>query len=127
MIVGIECTAHTFGVGIVHKKKILANVRDMYKPIRGGIVPVEAGKHHRNVAESLYKQALREAHVDENNIVAIALSNAPGLAPCLLAGLTFAKEKAKMLNVPIVPVNHCISHLEIGRHEGALNPVLLYV
>ena len=31
MIVGIECTAHTFGVGIVDKGKILANIRDMYK------------------------------------------------------------------------------------------------
>ncbi len=126
MILGIECTAHTFGVGLVHKGKILANVRDMYKPKHGGIVPMESAAHHKLVAERLYEEALRVAKVNEDKIEAIALSNAPGLAPCLLAGLHFAKEKAALLEVPIVPVNHCIAHLEIGRNVGAKDPVLLY-
>ena len=38
----------------------------------------------------------------------------------------FSKEKAKKLQVDIVPVNHCIAHLEIGRSVGAKDPVLLY-
>ena len=41
MIIGIECTAHTFGVGIVNKGKILANVRDMFVTNKGGIIPIE--------------------------------------------------------------------------------------
>ncbi|MDP3027438.1 MAG: tRNA (adenosine(37)-N6)-threonylcarbamoyltransferase complex transferase subunit TsaD, partial [Nanoarchaeota archaeon] len=57
---------------------------------------------------------------------AIAFSQAPGLAPCLIVGMKFAKKKAKELNVPIIPVNHCVSHLEIGRLTGAKDPVLLY-
>ncbi len=48
------------------------------------------------------------------------------MAPCLLAGLRFAKNLALRLKIPIVPVNHCISHLEIGRLTGAKDPVLLY-
>ncbi len=127
MILGIECTAHTFGVGIVQKRRILANIRDMYKPEKGGIVPIEAAKHHSQTALSLYTQALATAKTDETKIKAIALSNAPGLAPCLLAGLRFAQAKARELNVPIIPVNHCIAHLEIGQNEGAKDPVLLYV
>ena len=126
MILGIECTAHTFGIGVVQKGKVLANVRDMYKPKQGGIVPLKAAKHHAAVAQALYEQALATAKVSEQEISAIALSNAPGLAPCLLAGLHFAREKALFLKVPLVPVNHCIAHLEIGQHEGARDPVLLY-
>lgn len=126
MILGIECTAHTFGIGISDKGKILANIRDMYKTEKGGIIPVESARHHKDVSETIYQQALEKAGVNEKNIDAIALSNAPGLAPCLLAGLEFAKKKAKELGVDIVPVNHCIAHLEIGRSVGANDPVLLY-
>src|SRR3989338_3077567 len=126
MIVGIECTAHTFGVGAVDKGKILANVRDMFITEKGGIIPIEAAKHHKLVAEKLWNEALIKAEIKENEIEAIALSNAPGLAPCLLAGMHFAKEKAKILGIQIIPVNHCIAHLEIGRNVGASDPVLLY-
>lgn len=126
MIIGIECTAHTFGVGIVHRGKILANARDMFTTEKGGIVPLEAGKHHTLVAEKIYNWALQEAGIAEDEIEAIALSNAPGLSPCLLAGMHFAKEKARKLGVKIIQVNHCIAHLEIGRREGAEDPILLY-
>jgi len=127
MILGIECTAHTFGVGVVHKGKVLSNVRDMFTTKSGGIIPMEAAKHHREVAEEVYREALMKAVIDESEIDAIALSNAPGLAPCLLAGMEFAKKKAEQLKVPIVSVNHCIAHLEIARTAGAKDPVLLYV
>ena len=127
MILGIECTAHTFGIAVVNKGKILSNVRDMFTTNSGGIIPMEAAKHHREVAEEVYREALMKAVIDENEIKAIALSNAPGLAPCLIAGMEFAKKKALQLGVPIVSVNHCIAHLEIARSAGAKDPVLLYV
>ncbi len=126
MILGIECTAHTFGVGIVNKGKILANVRDMYRPKVGGIIPMESAQHHKDVANLIYSEALEKAKISEKDIDAIAISNAPGLAPCLLAGMSFAKKKATELNIPLIPVNHCIAHLEIGQHEGAKDSVLLY-
>ena len=126
MIVGIECTAHTFGVGIVKKGKILANIKDMYKTSKGGIIPTESARHHRDVAERIYSDALEKAGISEGEIRAIAISNAPGLAPCLYEGMNFAKRKAKELGVPLVGVNHCIAHLEISKSSGASDPVLLY-
>ena len=126
MIIGIECTAHTFGVGVVDSGKILANVRDMYTTESGGIIPMESAKHHKEVSEELWSSALKEAGVEEEGIDAIAISNAPGLAPCLHEGMNFAKVKAEKLGVPLVPVNHCVAHLEIGRSVGAKDPVLLY-
>ena len=93
---------------------------------KGGIIPMDAAKHHAEVAERVWNEALEKGKVKEGEITAIAISNAPGLAPCLLAGMKVAKEKASKLKIPIIPVNHCIAHLEIGRHEGAKDSVLLY-
>jgi N6-L-threonylcarbamoyladenine synthase len=126
VIVGIESTAHTFGVGVVEKGKILVNVKDSYTTESGGIIPMDSAKHHNLVAEEVFKRALEEAKINEKNITAIAISQAPGLPPCLKEGMKFAKLKAKELNVPIVPVNHCVAHLEIGKTTGAKDPVLLY-
>ncbi len=127
MILGIESTAHTFGVGIIEKGKILANVKDTYTTEKGGIIPVQAAKHHKEKAEQIYQKALEFADVDEKEIKAIAYSHGPGLAPCLAEGVRFVKKLAERLQVPLVPVNHCVAHLEIGRMTGCKNPVLLYV
>ena len=126
MILGIECTAHTFGVAVCDKGEVLANVRDMYKPESGGIIPNKSAEHHKQVAERIYLEALKVARIKEKEIDAIAISNDPGLAPCLHAGLNFAKSKANELGLKIIPVNHCVAHLEIGRSVGAKDPVLLY-
>ena len=49
---GIESTAHTFGVGIATDKgKILANVRDVFTTEEGGIIPAEAADHHVKVCD----------------------------------------------------------------------------
>ena len=126
MILGIECTAHTFGVGIADRGLILANIKSMYSTDKGGIVPIESATHHKEIAESIYKEALEKSGIEEKEISAIAVSNAPGLAPCLHIGVEFAKKKAKELNVSVIGVNHCIAHLEIGQSIGAKDPILLY-
>ncbi len=126
MILGIESTAHTFGVGIVSNGKILCNVKDSYTTEKGGIIPIESARHHSLCSEKVWNEALAKANISEKEISAIAVSSAPGLAPCLLEGMRFAKKKARELNIPIIPVNHCVAHLEIGCLTGAYDPVLLY-
>ena len=126
MIIGIETTAHTFGVGIVDKGKILANEKDAYTTESGGIIPMDAAAHHKEVSERIWNEALEVAGVDEDKIEAIAISQAPGLPPCLVEGMKFAKKKAKELDISLVPVNHCVAHLEIGKIVGAKDPVMLY-
>ncbi len=129
IILGIESTAHTFGVGIVNEGKILANVKKSYTTEKGGIIPLEAAKHHFNNKNEIYFEALDSAGIKEQDIDAIAFSQGPGLAPCLIEGLKFAKELSKKLKKPVIPVNHCIAHLEIGGslEQAAKNPVMLYV
>jgi len=125
-ILGIESTAHTFGIGIVRDGKILANVKSTYVTEKGGIIPMEAAKHHSESKEKIYSQALKVSGVSEEEIDAIAFSQGPGLSPCLLEGIKFAKDLAERLRKPLVPVNHCIAHVEVGRITGAKDPVMLY-
>jgi N6-L-threonylcarbamoyladenine synthase len=125
-IIGIESTAHTLGIGIVKDGRILSNVRNMYTTEKGGIIPSESAKHHERVFEELYNKALETANIKEEYIDAIAFSQGPGLAPCLLVGLRKTKELSLKLNKPVVGVNHCVAHLEIGKITGAKDPVMLY-
>jgi len=139
VILGIESTAHTFGIGFVKDGKILSNVKKTYTTEKGGIIPLEAAKHHEENWKSIYLESLEKAGMapkgvpsvekninTESKIDAVAFSQGPGLAPCLLVGLRKAKELSKKLGVPLVPVNHCVAHLEIGKLTGAEDPVMLY-
>ena len=126
IIVGIESTAHTFGVGVVKDGNVLSNVREMYTTESGGIIPMESAKHHADISDAVWARGLKEAGVEEGDVDAIAFSQAPGLAPCLIEGMKFVKRKALELGVGVVSVNHCVAHLEIGRITGAKDPVLLY-
>jgi len=125
---GIESTAHTFGCGIIdNKEKVFANVIDAFKTETGGINPSEAKKHHESVKDKVIEDALKNANLKLKDIDLISFSQGPGIAPCLLVGMKKAKELAAKLNVPLVGVNHCIAHLEVGKLlTAAKDPVLLY-
>ena len=125
---GIESTAHTFGVGIITSKgKILANVKDSYTTKSGGIHPSLAKDHHNKVKDKVIKEAIQTANIKETEIDLISFSQGPGLPPCLVVGMEAAKALAKKLNLPLVGVNHCVAHLEIGKLlTKARDPVLLY-
>ena len=125
---GIEGTAHTLGVGIVdNERKVLANVLDMYRPPEGGLHPREAANHHADVVSPLILKALEEANVSMKEIDVISFSKGPGLGPCLRVAATAARSLSLLLNKPIIGVNHCVAHVEIGRATtGCTDPALLY-
>lgn len=128
IVLGIESTAHTFGVGILNDRgEILANVKHAYTTEKGGIHPVKAAEHHITHAFSLVKTALRRAHLSMDAVDVIAFSQAPGLGPTLKIGHTMACILALKHTLPLVGVHHCIAHLEIGRlRSGYDDPILLY-
>jgi len=126
IILGIESTAHTFGIGIVKDGKILSNVKDTYTTEIGGIIPMDSARHHSEVKERILSDSLKKAKIKIENIDAISFSQGPGLAPCLLEGIKFAKELSFKFSKPLVPINHCIAHLEIGGLTNAKDPVMLY-
>ncbi len=127
-VLGIEGTAHTLGVGIVNGSgTVLANIIRSY-PAEEGIHPREAANHHAaNVVDSI-SEALGTAGLEHGEIDVVAFSQGPGLGPCLRTVATAARALSLRLKVPLVGVNHCIAHLEIGRlRTDARDPILLYV
>lgn len=126
---GIESTAHTFGIGIVDDKNVLINIFDIYKPERGwGIKPIDAKKHHEKIAKPLLNKVLNLCGIKLDDIDIISFSQGPGLPPCLIVGRNFSLEIAKRTRKPMVGVNHCVAHIEIGRlFTKAKDPVTLYV
>jgi N6-L-threonylcarbamoyladenine synthase len=127
---GIESTAHTFGVGIASSSgKIVANINSTYKPpAQGGIHPREAAQHHCDVAPNVLKKALQKIERGPESLDAIAFSFGPGLGPVLRVGATVARTLAVWLNKPLVPAHHAIAHIEIASlTTGANDPLVILV
>ena len=130
IVLGIESTAHTFGVGIVQDKEpiILADVRVNYTPEKGGIHPRESSRFLASKAGEVIDQALSKANISPKEIDAIAVALGPGLGPCLRVGATAARALASYLSKPLVPVNHSVAHIEIGLLlTKAKDPVVVYL
>ncbi len=66
---GIESTAHTFGVGIVNSKgKVLANKKHTLETETGGIHPIKAAQAHILYYDKLIRGALSEAKLNLKDI-----------------------------------------------------------
>ncbi len=126
---GIESTAHTFGVGIVSSDgDILANVADSYVSTEGGMRPLDLAEHHSKVASRVMRAALKEAQISKNDIDLVGFSQGPGIGQALTIGGAVARMISQVLKVPLVGVNHPIAHIEIGRLvTGARDPLVVYV
>ena len=128
LTLGVESSAHTFGIGIVKYGKVLANEKSMYKIGTTGMIPKKVAQFHVENSTSVLERALAKAQVKASDIEGIAYTRGPGIGSCLQVGQTVAKTLAQRLNIPIVPVNHGIGHIEIGRIQSGLNdPIVLYV
>ena len=130
IVLGIESTAHTFGVGIVSSEPpyILADVRRIYRPREGGILPREVAAFFSQVAGSAIGEALQEAGVSIEEVDAIAVALGPGMGPALRVGATVARALASRYNKPLVPVNHAVAHMEIARFTtGLYDPLGVYL
>ncbi len=126
---GIEGTAEKTGIGIVDSDgNILAMAGKQLFPEKGGIHPRIAAEHHAEWIPKLIPQAIQQAGITYNDIDLISFSQGPGLGPALRIVATSARSLALSLNKPIIGVNHCIGHVEVGKLDtGAVNPVTLYV
>ena len=128
MILGIESTAHTLGMGIVHKGKVLSNIGDTYKPKNEGIIPRKAADHHAEKFAELLNANLKKAGMGMEDVDAIAYSEGPGLGACLKVGLVGAKYLAIKYGKKMIGVNHPYAHIKIAEGiSGVKNPLILYV
>mmetsp|Transcript_44549 Transcript_44549/g.112243 ORF Transcript_44549/g.112243 Transcript_44549/m.112243 type:complete len:351 (-) Transcript_44549:1760-2812(-) len=130
IVMGFEGSANKIGVGIVcGDGRILANPRHTYiTPPGFGFLPKDTALHHQAHILQLVKMALKEAELEPQAITALAYTKGPGIGAPLRSVAVTVRTLAQLWNVPIVPVNHCVAHIEMGRLVcGAQDPVVLYV
>lgn len=125
--IGLEGTAEKTGVGVVDSDgTVLFNKTIIYKPPVQGINPREAADHHAETFPKLIEEALKI--VPKEKIDLIAFSQGPGLGPSLRVSATAGRALSLSLQKPIIGVNHCVGHVEIGKlTTGAKDPLTLYV
>ncbi len=121
-ILAIETSCDDTAVAILEVSKtgkfsVLANIIasqiEVHKQY-GGVYPFMAKREHEKNLGPTFKEALKKAKISEKDVDLIAVTNGPGLEPCLWVGVNFAKELAKKWNVPLVPINHIEAHILVN-------------
>ncbi len=79
----------------------------------GGVYPMMAKREHIKNLPLLLEETLKKAKLNKKKkpVDVVAVTYGPGLEPALWAGITFAKDLAKMWKVPLIPVNHMEGHI----------------
>lgn len=125
---GIESTAHTFGIGVCRGGRILSNSNDTYKPRKEGIVPRKAADHHVEVFPGVLESALVSAGISLADVDLISFSQGPGIGAPLSVGCIAAKALALKHKKPLIGVNHPYAHVKIAEHlTGLKRPIIIYV
>lgn len=78
----------------------------------GGVVPEIASRNHYEVLNDLLDGVIRHSGLKIEDIGLISVTNGPGLIGSLLTGLSFAKGLSYSYGIPVVGVNHILSHAE---------------
>jgi hypothetical protein len=82
----------------------------------------------RKFVLSVLREALDEAKVSPADVDCICYTKGPGMGAPLNVMAIVARTVAQLWNKPLVAVNHCVGHIEMGRLiTGAHNPTVLYV
>lgn len=129
-VLGLEGSANKIGVAVVDTSgEVLSNVRETFVPPTGhGFLPRETAEHHQRHVAPLIARALKEASVKPDDLLCIGYTKGPGMGAPLRSVAVAARTIALLWNKPLVPVNHCVAHIEMGRLvTGSQNPIVLYV
>ncbi|CAI6100405.1 unnamed protein product [Clonostachys chloroleuca] len=131
--IGCEGSANKLGIGVIlhtpTKTTILSNLRHTFvSPPGTGFLPKDTAAHHRSHFVSLARAALAEAAVSPADVDCVCFTQGPGMGAPLTSVAVAARALSLLWGKPLVGVNHCVGHIEMGREiTGADNPVVLYV
>ncbi len=91
-------------------------------------MPRPTAKHHQEHILDVLKKALEQANIKPEDIDCVCYTKGPGMGAPLVSVAVVARTVAQLWEKPLVGVNHCIAHIEMGRLvTGAQNPTVLYV
>lgn len=134
LALGLEGSANKLGAGVIKHTEdgssiVLSNVRHTYiTPPGEGFQPRDTALHHRKWALEVINDCLLKANVSMHDLDCICYTKGPGMGAPLQSVALVARTLSLLFEKPLVGVNHCIGHIEMGREiTGAKNPVVLYV
>ncbi|KAH6917268.1 O-sialoglycoprotein endopeptidase [Coprinopsis sp. MPI-PUGE-AT-0042] len=134
LALGLEGSANKLGAGIIRHEvdgtaTVLSNVRHTYiTPPGEGFQPRDTALHHREWALEVIDDCIEKAGVSMHDLDCICYTKGPGMGAPLQSVALVARTISLLYDKPLVGVNHCVGHIEMGREiTGAKNPIVLYV
>ena len=126
LILGIDTSCDETAAAVLRDETtVLSNVISSQgiHQAYGGVVPELASRALLTLLLPAIESALQQASCDLDDLDALAVTYGPGLAGCLLIGLSMVKSIALALDKPLVGVNHIEGHVFAGRlADPGLNP-----
>ncbi len=75
----------------------------------------------------VFEQCILESGISFSELTGVAFSQGPGLGPCLRTVATTARTIALSLDIPLMGVNHCVAHIELGKKlTNCQNPLVIF-
>ncbi|KAG0435790.1 putative tRNA N6-adenosine threonylcarbamoyltransferase [Dictyocoela muelleri] len=129
LTIGFESSANKLGIALTNGTTIISNHRLTFiTPPGSGFRPSETASHHRSKILFLLRKVLDDSKIKLKDVDLFSFTRGPGMSqPLLVSGLV-CRTLAIRYSKPIIGVNHCVAHIEMGRVvTGAFDPVVLYV
>lgn len=114
-ILGIETSCDETAAAVVEDGRVIlssvvASQADLHAQY-GGIFPEMASRQHVLTIDTVIEEALKRAHLNLEDVDAVAATRGPGLPGSLVVGLNAAKGLAMGGHLPLIGVNHLEGHL----------------
>lgn len=114
-ILGIETSCDETAAAVVENgRHILSNIVATQLELHaqfGGVFPEVASRQHIRVIYQVIDQSLKDAHLNLEEVDAIAVTRGPGLPGSLVVGVNAAKGLAFASNLPLIGINHLEAHV----------------
>ncbi|MFA5256145.1 MAG: tRNA (adenosine(37)-N6)-threonylcarbamoyltransferase complex transferase subunit TsaD [Candidatus Omnitrophota bacterium] len=114
LTLGIETSCDETSLSVTDGRDVLSNIVSSSVHLHkryGGVVPEIASRFHVEYILEVLDRALKNSGKSLKEIKLIAVTNGPGLVGALLTGVSLAKSLSLSLRVPMIGVNHLLSHL----------------
>ncbi len=121
IVLGIETSCDETAVAVVdgggvRSSAVYSQIRE-HRPF-GGVVPEVASRAHVEKIEPVFREALRIAEVEPEQIDLVAATAGPGLIGALAVGFSFGRGLALSLQRPFMGIHHIEGHLFANRLNG---------
>jgi len=123
IIFGLEGTAWNLSAALVNEEGVIYEKSATYTPAIGGIHPREASQHHAEFMAQSGRRCSGPSPHRRLEIGCHCFLPGSGPGPCLRTVATAARALSLRFGIPLVGVNHCVAHIEVGKWQsGARDP-----